>query len=315
MNYAITSGTQTGKKMKRMAFTFSSYTTPHEGHLNHNEDTILVERQRGLAAVLDGVGGVEAGEVASQLGAKTLKHSWQQFLKRQQPGHTRELLYIIDNSIDLEAILCDIILEARQAISDEGDHRTSDISDEQARAGKYPETTLVMAVIALTENNVPLLTYAHVGDSRLYLCHTDQPIRRLTQDDSYFLMKIKDETITLEDAVRIDQATHSDQLSESELAIFKKRNGITQCLGHISAQAPEPDIHLAQTTLVPGDILLLCSDGIHDNLIDTEIEQVLRTASPKTAARQLVKKAIVRSHEGSFRAKQDDMSAIVITYS
>ena len=52
--------------------TFASHSIAHEGHPERNEDTILVDRGRGLASVFDGVGGVSAGEIASQLYASKL---------------------------------------------------------------------------------------------------------------------------------------------------------------------------------------------------------------------------------------------------
>jgi serine/threonine protein phosphatase PrpC len=58
---------------------------------------------------------------------------------------------------------------------------------------------------------------------------------------------------------------------------------------------------------------LLCSDGIHDNLTDAEIETTLRQEARTIIARQLVQHAIDRSHEECLRAKKDDMSAVVIT--
>jgi hypothetical protein len=54
-------------------FTFASHSIAHEGHPERNEDTILVDRGRGLASVFDGVGGVSAGEIASQLAARVIR--------------------------------------------------------------------------------------------------------------------------------------------------------------------------------------------------------------------------------------------------
>jgi protein phosphatase len=138
-------------------------------------------------------------------------------------------------------------------------------------------------------------------------------MQRLTRDDGYFMSKIQDHTISEEDALRIDQATNTDQLSESEREIFAKRNGITQSLGHFTPKSPALTIHTAQTVISPGDRVLLCSDGIHDNLTDAEIEEIVRGRARTTVARHLVQHAIERSQEECLRAKKDDMSAIVIT--
>jgi PPM family protein phosphatase len=115
-----------------------------------------------------------------------------------------------------------------------------------------------------------------------------------------------------EDARRIDQAMRSEKLSEVEFSYFRLRGGITQALG---GPVP-PTIHVNHIPIVIGDRILLCTDGIHDNLIDDEIETILRNSPRDAAARNLVEHSLHRSREErhiSIRAKPDDMSAIVIT--
>ncbi len=100
--------------------------------------------------------------------------------------------------------------------------------------------------------------------------------------------------------------------SHTEHSYFAKRNGITQSLG----QHKPLDIHLGQSTLNPGDRILLCTDGIHDNLTDQEIADTLAQSGKTTVAKRLVQQAIERSHQHddtTIRAKADDMSALVIT--
>jgi len=58
-------------------------------------------------------------------------------------------------------------------------------------------------------------------------------------------------------------------------------------------------------------------DGIHDNLLDQEIEALLRNGTGTTAASLLVESAVRRSHQDNkttIRAKMDDMSALVVTF-
>ena len=312
--------------------TFARNTEAHEGHPERNEDTILVDAERGLAAVFDGVGGSEGGEVASRLGARTIRRAWKRFLQQRQPESSSELL-ILNDDLSVEAMLCDLVQEAQDAINAEGERRAEKAKKARATLAKeengnaeekaggeepkesYPETT-VAAVLLCRQVGVDdyVLGVAHVGDSRVYLLREGQPLQRLTRDDGYFMLKIEDSTINEEDALRIDQATTADQLNDNEREIFHKRNGITQSLGHREYKKnPTPTIHTAQTTVMPGDRILLCSDGIHDNLTDSEIEVLLRQQARTTVARHLVQRAIDRSHEECLRAKKDDMSAIVIT--
>ena len=156
------------------------------------------------------------------------------------------------------------------------------------------------------------MVYAHVGDSRVYLLRGDEPLQRLTSDDGLLAKLVENHVVNEMDALRIDQAMRADQLSDTEFSYFRLRGGITQALG-----GPQPpNIHVNQVPVYPGDRILLCTDGIHDNLVDEEIEEILRTGARTSTARLLIENSIRRSHQErdtTVRAKPDDMSAIVIT--
>jgi serine/threonine protein phosphatase PrpC len=295
---------------RKLPFSFAYFTLASERHPERNEDTVVVDQKRGLAAVFDGVGGSAAGEVASQLAATVVKEGW----KRHQKTQTYEVRtnfgpYV---NLDVPAILQELIAEAHEQIrSDGAKRRTSSNrsiwSDDQA-------TTVALAVITQQEDDKGhMLVYAHVGDSRIYLLRGDEGLKRLTEDDSILTELVKNHELGETQALRIDQAIQEDDLSDIELACFQQRNGITQALG----DSQSLQVHIAETPLLPGDRILLCTDGIHDNLTDAEIEDILRKGKRPTAARRLVEQALQRSQEDrtSLRAKADDMSAIVITYS
>ncbi len=214
-------------------FTFASRTIAHQGHPQRNEDTTMVDRRRGLAAVFDGVGGANAGEVASQLGARTIRRAWKRIMQCHL-ADTSSALPVLSDELDVQALLHQVIEEAQEAISAEGDRRVK-MAAIQAGKDTYPETTA--AVTALCQYPMKKgyqVAYAHVGDSRIYLLRSNERLQRLTFDDGYSMLKIQDQTLNEEDALRIDQATSADQLSEMEREIFSKRNGITQCLGHFT---------------------------------------------------------------------------------
>src|SRR6266571_2596014 len=156
------------------------------------------------------------------------------------------------------------------------------------------------------------MVYAHVGDSRVYLLKKGEPLQRLTIDDGLLGKLIENEIVNEEDARRIDQAMHAEDLTDAEISYFRMRGGITQALG---GPLP-PEIHIDQIPIAIGDRILLCTDGIHDNLTDLEIEEILRKAPRNAAARLLVEYALLRSREErqiTIRAKPDDMTAIVLT--
>lgn len=300
---------QSHRRAPSAPFTFARATVPHQGHKEYNEDTVIADQCNGLAAVFDGVGGGKerSGMIASQLSARIVRRAWKHLLA-QQPGHRDEpcVLAHVDD-LDPAATAQLLIEKAQEALTLDGVKRAPD----------FPGTTAALALFCHGQDvGCYTMGYAHVGDSRIYLLRHQQPLERLTFDDGYLLTLLEKQLITEEDAQRIDQATRADQLTQTELEYFNKRNGITQSLSHPHEKIRTLTIHINQTTLGPGDRVLLCSDGIHDNLTDHEIEATLRRGARTTVARALVQQAIARSHEDksvTIRAKSDDMSAVVVT--
>ncbi|GCF11127.1 PP2C family protein-serine/threonine phosphatase [Dictyobacter arantiisoli] len=298
---AITMRSSSRSTTTSPALTFVKYSVPHEGHTNYNDDTILLDRRRGLAAVFDGVGS-GPGQLASRLAAHVVRHIW----KNQ---HTGSGMLVAPTTLDLDAILVQMFEEAHTQILLEAERRARN-----ARALLcYPATTAALALFCQQEQDQGYsMHYAHVGDSRIYLWRADEGLQRLTEDDGYLSLRLQDGSITQEDALRIDQATSIDQLSELEKEYFDNRNGITQALGHDKPLLT----HLGQIDILPGDRVLICSDGIHDNLTDQILAELLATSTRSAAAKKVVQQAIETSHRSSaedMRAKSDDMSAVVIT--
>ena len=114
-------------------------------------------------------------------------------------------------------------------------------------------------------------TIANVGDSRAYLLR-DGGLTQVTADHSLVAAQVRAGLMTHE------AARHSPF-----------RSALTQCVG---GGAPfEPDIY--HLTLLPGDVILLCSDGLHDPLPELRICGILTgSSSPTEAASALVRAAI-----------------------
>jgi protein phosphatase len=293
---------------KKLQCIFSSYSIANARHPERNEDTLLTDRRNGLAAVFDGVGGSIAGEVASQIAADTIKQGWKNQLKMQ--AKDAALLYGPYVDLDIAITLEQLVLEAHDAIRDDGAQRRNNQSgnwgwiDDQA-------TTIALAVLTREANEDYVAFYAHVGDSRVYRYRPNEQLTRLTEDDSILSKLVASEQVNKEQAERIDQAMKAEELSGLELACFQQRNGITQALG----DSQIPFVHIKRILLAPGDRLLLCTDGIHDNLTDAEMAEVLQK-NARGSAKRLVERAQQRSQESTtqtIRAKADDMSAIVVT--
>jgi serine/threonine protein phosphatase PrpC len=116
---------------------------------------------------------------------------------------------------------------------------------------------LTLAVVDLTYNQ---FYYAHVGDTRLYLLR-DRTLVKITRDDSFVGF--------LEDSKR---------LSEQEAMNHPKRNEISKALGFDPNIASISDyIETGISPFLPGDILLLCSDGLTDMIDSRKITSILTT--------------------------------------
>jgi serine/threonine protein phosphatase PrpC/LysM repeat protein len=192
-----------------------------------------------VGIVCDGMGGEAAGEVAARLAAETVF----QYLLQAPAGDPTQLLK-----------------EAIQAAQD----RLLQVAQQNPQYQRFGTTI----AIALIKDH--LLSYAHVGDSRIYL-YSRHTLTLLTEDDSLVQQMLREGLITPE------QALHHPQ-----------KNILSQCLG--PHQNPTP--HLGQTKLRPKDIVLLCTDGLSNLLSQDElVSQLTQHATLSAAAENLVAQA------------------------
>jgi PPM family protein phosphatase len=299
MTITMKNASQTAAATISLTFVYSS--VPHEGHPYYNDDTVLLDKRRGLAAVFDGVGS-GPGQLASRAAARVIRRFWKRV-------HAQPELLALPTGLELEDLLPQMFEEAHQQIILEGVRRVKNLQGIM----RYPATTAALALFCqLEDDHGYRMYYAHVGDSRIYLWRPDEPLKRLTDDDGFLSLRVLDGSVTPEDALRIDQAELDTDLDDVERGYFDNRNGITQALGHDKPL----ETHLGQVDILPGDRVLICSDGIHDNLTDQTLAQLLETSSRTGAAKKIIQQAIDQSHQLSssqIRSKSDDMSAIVIT--
>jgi protein phosphatase len=124
-----------------------------------------------------------------------------------------------------------------------------------------------------------------VGDSRAYLWRSGM-LRRLTRDHSY-----------------VELLRDSSGLSEAEIRVHPQRNLVTQTLG-IGSPAPSS----ARIGLRANDWLMLCSDGLHDELDDDEIAAQLHGArTPDDAVIKLVEAALAKGG-------RDNVSVLIVAF-
>jgi protein phosphatase len=230
----------------------------------HNEDYVSywepsnVEEEQAhgwLYIVADGVGGADAGEVASELTSdRTIKH----YL-----AHTDEKNW------------GQRLINAMQAANTELRQYVLERNDNSRMA-----TTMVAAV--LQENQAYI---GNVGDSRGYLWRNGR-IEQITKDQSLVAKLVEEGAIT-----------------EEEAHFHPRRNVILYSLG--SERSPQIDLY--EQTLEPGDMLLLCSDGLTRHVADEELAAILSEDPPDEATSRLIQKANARGGE-------DNISVAIIRY-
>jgi len=211
---------------------------------DHNEDYLGYRQPKDptahieadwLYAVADGIGGAQAGEVASKLAVQTLLNAYYQSTQETPAGRLREAF-----------------AEANCAVYD------------QAKGQQEPNrmgTTLVAAAIRGQE-----LTVANVGDSRAYLIHNDQ-INQISRDHSVVARLVAEGIITPEQA-----------------EIHPRRHVISRSIGG----QPQIETDIFTETFLPGDCLLLCSDGLTEHVSDAEILAVMQSQDPEAGVQRLV---------------------------
>ncbi|HMM55638.1 MAG TPA: Stp1/IreP family PP2C-type Ser/Thr phosphatase [Candidatus Desulfobacillus sp.] len=218
----------------------------------HNEDAVYASAAAGLAILADGMGGYNAGEVASGMATALLGSELEKaFLK--SPPHRLE----VSGRLHAHKVLETEIARSNAAI-----YQAAQSQPQYAGMG----TTLVVALFY--DNRV---TVAHIGDSRLYRLRGED-LQVLTRDHSLLQEQIDSGMITAEEA----------RLSHN-------RNLVTRALG--VDPVVEPEIRDYDT--MPGDIYLLCSDGLNDMVEEEEIALTLQAlaANLDLAATQLVEMA------------------------
>ncbi len=205
-------------------------------HRDHNEDTIHFDAEKGLVVLADGMGGYNAGEVASGIAVEMVCHVVHDAMQSNFPLHLQRPDSLWPAAHD---VLMAAVHYANQSI-----YGTAQSQPQCAGMG----TTLVCALFYDSR-----LAVAHVGDSRLYRLRSDELVQ-LTRDHSFLQEQIDSGLITAE------EAKHSTY-----------KNLVTRAVGIDSGVQAE----LHEHAVLPGDIYLFCSDGLSDMADDADIADTI----------------------------------------
>jgi len=232
----------------------------------HNEDSFLVDEALSLFVVADGMGGHAAGEIASAQAVKSIQRAFAQD-KPVLDAFAREP--IAESREQVAGLMEKAILRACTDI-----HVLASAAADRRGMG----TTVVALVIAGQKAII-----GHVGDSRIYLCRAGQ-VRQLTEDHTIIQEQLKRGLIT-----------------QAQVPLAENRNVITRAVGVQSSVAVDTLV----TDVLPGDLFLLCSDGLHGYLEDGELSR-LCADDRETLADRLLSLAL-------DRGGRDNVTAVVVS--
>lgn len=199
-----------------------------------NQDIYQIEvredNDTALLVVCDGMGGANAGNVASRFAAQSFVEYARGMLDRELDAAKRQ------------ALLTHALMQANDTVF--------------SLAGRQPEfrgmgTTLVAALVQGDQ-----VTVLNVGDSRAYLFDGTR-LHQLTEDHSY-----------------VEEMRRQGRITEADARTHPQKNLITRAVG----VEPDVDGDLFEARLAPGEMLLLCSDGLTGMVEDEKIGQTLKDA-------------------------------------
>ena len=265
---------------------FSQVGTAHQELNLPNQDAFLSIPEQGIFGVFDGVGGRQAGEVASAASRDFMQERAPEMFPWGTPEEEKK--QVAEN----------LFLETHRLLLAEG----------QKDLERHGMATT--ASLALFENAGPetwALLAAQVGDSRISILRADGALDQLTIDDTYAAIEFLKKEGWDEEKLRDLQARAGrDELTREELNTFLRLGNILNSgLGGRSNFDGKPKFYSA--TLHKGDIVILGSDGLFHGLTERELIEIIRASSDnlEQAAKLLVLRARI-----SERTK-DDLTVVL----
>lgn len=237
-------------------------------HRKHNEDAVLEREDLGLFLVCDGMGGHNAGDVASKLAVTAMKNFFEATVDAEFAGTPPA------GFDHLEPPALRLLGAVRKANRD-----VFTISN-TVQAHQGMGSTVVAAYI-LPDG---MIHVAHVGDSRAYRL-SEGELEQLTHDHSF-----------INDVLRMKPDIDADHLARLP------KNVITRALG----MREDVDVDVRSEPTVPGDVYLLCSDGLCGVLTAEQMLEILvLQRDPRDACKHLIDAA-------NDAGGRDNISAVVI---
>ena len=261
--------------------------SPSSQHPDWNEDRALCDTRRGVAVVFDGMGGQAGGERASEAAIAAAALNLPALPGREDL--TGRLLWMEDTVAFAKAL----------------------ITDDGILHPHYANQDATAAAVCLTDSEEgPVAVTMSAGDSRVYRLRPDGGVQQLTVDQDYLGKNPADNPQVVKIRELLDSISTQeevDALDPVASLAWHKRHRVT---GSVTLnKQPRVDVH----SVAPGDRLLVCSDGVHDNLTRQEIAQIAAQADTPEALVEAVRQAAeARAASDHVRAKPDDITVVAL---
>lgn len=235
-----------------------------------NEDDLLIVPELGLFAVADGMGGYHAGEVASKL----VLESVARFIQRSHDDSDCSWPYGIEAQLSMAGNR----LHTAISLANRRVFREAESHDDYIGMGSTVAAMLFVGGVVVV---------GHVGDSRAYLVRGSQ-LTQLTQDDTWAVAMLAE----------------NPESNISAVSPHPFKHVLTNVLG----SKERTSVHIAEHAVAPGDRLVMCSDGLHGVLTNSDLQILLagmERQHSEEAAQALVNAALERG-------TRDNVTAIVV---
>jgi serine/threonine protein phosphatase PrpC len=244
-----------------------------------NEDNFLIDEALGLAMVADGMGGHDAGEVASAAVLVAMRDYLREHgadLHAGDPGYD----FI---TADPDATWSDLAMRAVSVLHDAIDYANHQLYA-QNLARNCPEGGMGSTLTGFWRPSFDTpMAFFHVGDSRLYRQRGGQ-MEQLTRD----------------------QTMYQQALDAGVIENLPARNLLLQAMG----PAPEVIPAVNSQLLLAGDVLMLCSDGLHGSVPHGEMEAVLAAVTEATLAAACARLIELAKQYGG----RDNITVLLVLY-
>jgi serine/threonine protein phosphatase PrpC len=209
---------------------------------DHNEDFVRFDGHAGVAVLADGMGGMNAGEVASSMTVLLLMDLLVAFNRGDE-----SLVVELEEAELEEAEAQPLPVRIVKHAIEKANRSVFHVSKTQPQCAGMGTTVIA----SLFYDNK--MVVGHLGDSRVYRLR-DQHLEQVTQDHSL-----------------VQELLDKGLVTAAEARVSSKKNVVTRALG--VARKVEVEVHEHDT--LPGDVYLLCSDGLTDLVTDENIEASL----------------------------------------